>query len=152
MVKNTSFFQFAAVSLLLVGCTTTPEKSDLAQMDRDDLRSTVVGNTFTYVADYGRWAEYMQSLESGHARAWGTWGSESVTAEYTVSSDGEWCVIYSGEYEWAGPEHKYCSVLYTDAEGNFYSETVTNSWKPAREGRIREVEIRSGDKYGLASE
>lgn len=151
MVQKTSLLLSAAVSVLFVGCATVPDKSELTRMERDDVRSAVVGNTFTFLADYGRWAEYVESLESGYAKAWGGWGSQSVTAEYTIAADGEWCSVYAGEPDWAIPEYEYCSVMYTDAEGNFYMETLTNPDKPASEGQIRQVEIRSDDEYELAS-
>ena len=152
MPRTTSFLLLTSLSLLLVGCSTVPEKSELTRLDRADLRATVAGNTYTRLTDYGRWAEYVESLDSGYGRASGSWGSDSARAEYSISADGEWCTVYSGEPDWAAPDHEYCSVLYTDSEGNYYSETITNTFEPANEGRIRQIELRSGDDFGLAPE
>ena len=152
MPRTTWFLLFGFVCLGLAGCSTVPDKSELTRMDRSDLRSAVVGNTYTHLTEYGRWAEYVESLDTGYGRASGTWGSSSAEAEYTIASNGEWCKEYSGKPDWANPEHEFCSVLYTGSEGNVYAETTTNTREPAREGEIRQVEIRSGDDFGLEPE
>lgn len=140
---------YAVVLTGLSGCTTIPEKSELTQIDRSAIESRVIGNTLTFRADYGRWAEYYETATTGHGQASGSWGSESVTARSTISQDGEWCAVYSGEPDWAGPDKEYCSVLYTDKEGNLYLESIKNPDDPGRVGKIRKVEIKPGDAYGL---
>ncbi len=150
MRKTISTLIYAVVLLGLSGCTTIPDKSELTQLDKSAIESKVVGNTLTYLADYGRWAAYYETAETGYARASGSWGSDSVTSRYTISQDGEWCTVYSGEPDWAGPDKEYCSIVYRDKEGNLYIESTKNPEKPGRVGKIRKVEIKSGDEYGLA--
>lgn len=140
----------AVVLLGLAGCTTIPDKSELTQLDRSAIESEVIGNTLTYRADYGRWAEYYASVDEGYGRASGNWGSDHATASSKISPDGEWCSVYSGEADWASPEKEYCSLVYTDEEGDFYVESTKNPENPDRVGKIRKVEIKPGDEYGLA--
>lgn len=141
---------YAFALLALAGCTTTPEKSKLTQLERSALKSELVGNTMTYLADYGRWAEYYETAKTGYGRASGSWGSESAISTNTISQDGEQCAVYSGEPDWAAPDMEYCSIMYTDKEGNLYLETTKNPDDPGRVGKIRKVEIKPGDEYGLA--
>jgi len=55
-----------------------------------------------------------------------------------------------GEFDWAKPEHQYCSFVYTDQSGLHYSKSTKNTWKPERVGKWRKIEYIEGDKYGLA--
>lgn len=139
-----------AAVLSLSACATVPDKSELERVSAADLKSAVVGNTVTAKKDYGRAADYVESGSNGYARAWGNWGSQSATASYEFNDGGEWCATYSGDHEWSTPEHQYCSVYYMDAEGNYYSETTVDTYKPEREGDMEKVEVKSGDAYGLA--
>lgn len=150
MRKTIVILIYAVVLLGLAGCTTIPDKSELTQIDRNAIESRVVGNTLTFRADYGRWAEYYETATSGYAQASGSWGSENVTLSSTIYQDGDWCAVYSGEPDWAGPDKEYCSVVYTDKEGNLYVEYTKNPDDPGRVGKIRKVEIKAGDAYGLA--
>lgn len=150
-MRKTMLTLIHAVALLnLAGCTTIPDESELTQLDRSTLKSEVVGNTLTYSAEYGRWAEYYETSRTGYGRASGSWGSESAISRNTIAQDGEWCAVYSGEPDWASPEMEYCSVLYADKEGNLYLESTKNPDDPGRVGKIRKVEIKPGDEYGLS--
>lgn len=152
MYKTGALTLLAAVGVALAACATVPDKSQLTRLDRGEIQSGIVGNTYTRLTDYGRWAEYLASVDRGYGRASGSWGSESAVARYDIASDGEWCIEYSGDPEWASPEHEYCSVLYTGPEGNYYAESTKDTWEPASEGRISKVEIRPGDEFGLAEQ
>lgn len=133
----------------LVGCATVPDKSELQRLNGQELRNVLVGNTFTRRTDYGRWATYYRDGSSGVGRAWGTWGSETAAASYSISGDGELCETYSGDYEWSKPEHEYCMVAYTDSKGQYYMENTKDTWEPARVGDMHSFEIKSGDEYSL---
>lgn len=150
MRKTMLTLTYAVVLLGLAGCTTIPDKSELTQLDRSAIESEVIGNTLTYKADYGRWAEYYESVSTGYGQTSGSGGSENVTATSTISQDGEWCSVYSGEAEWTGPDKEYCSILYTDEEGNLYVESTKNPGDPDQVGKLRKVEMKPGDEYGLA--
>lgn len=138
------------VSLILTACATAPDKSELQRVDGSEVKSVLRGNTLTYKASYGRWAEYHQTDSTGHAKAWGSWGSDIATSTYDIEDDGTVCWTYSGEPDWASPEHDYCNVFYKDADGNYYAEVTVNTSKPERLGNIRTLEIKSGDAYGLS--
>jgi len=60
------------------------------------------------------------------------------------------CSVFNGEFDWAKPEHQYCSFVYTDQSGLHYSKSTKNTWKPERVGKWRKIEYIEGDKYGLA--
>ncbi len=152
-MRKTMLTLIYTVALLgLTGCATIPDKSELTQLDPSAIESEVVGNTLTYSADYGRWAEYYETATTGYGQASGSWGSESATSTNTITQDGEWCAVYSGEPDWADPDKEYCSVVYTDKEGNLYVESTKNPDDPGRVGKIRKVEIKPGDAYGLAAD
>lgn len=136
----------------LIGCATVPEKSELQRLDRAGVISELEGNTITGRADYGRWADYHETGSTGYAKAWGDWGSQSATSSYQVSDDGQICWTYSGAHEWTTPDHEFCAIVYSDAEGNYYSETTRNTFKPSREGDIKKVELKPGDAYGLSEQ
>lgn len=148
-MRKTTLLLLGFVQIGLIGCATVPDKSELTRVDGSTLEALVVGNTYTYATDYGRWADYVETRTTGYGRAWGSWGSENVTSTYTISADGEWCSVYAGSAEWSIPDYEYCTILYADAEGNHYSETITNPWAPEREGQLTRIEIKSGDAYGL---
>lgn len=149
MKKILAFILLGVIPASLVGCASVPEKSALTQLSGDQIRSTLVGNTYTYREDWGRWANYYGPGGSGNAKAWGSWGAESATAKYTIEDDGEWCVKFNGEGDWANPDYLYCGILYTDADGNYYVESTKNPNEPSKVGKIRSVEIKTGDEYGL---
>lgn len=152
MRKTTQTLIHAVALLGLAGCATIPDKSELTQLDQSAVEAELVGNTLTYRADYGRWAEYYETAETGYGRASGSWGSESAISTNTTAGDGESCAVYSGEPDWADPDKAYCSVMYTDKEGNLYLESTRNPDDPDRVGKIRKIEIKSGDEYGLADQ
>lgn len=137
------------VQLGLVACATVPSTDELQQLDGEALQSALVGNTSTYRADYGRWAEYIESGDAGYGKASGNWGSQSATASYTFKDDGEWCATYSGSHDWSQPGNEYCAIVYTDEDGNYYSKVTKNTDDPNKVGNTRKIEIKAGDAYGL---
>ncbi len=133
----------------LVACATVPSTDELRQLDGEALQAALVGNTFTFRADYGRWAEYIESSDAGYGRASGNWGSQSATASYTFENDGEWCSTYSGPHDWTQPGNEYCSIVYTDDDGNYYREVTKDTDNPNKVGNTKKVEVKAGDAYGL---
>ena len=138
------------LSLAIFGCTTIPEKSELQRLDGETLRAALIGNTYTRKPSWGRYAEYFTSGGTSYAKAWGASWSQTATSEYEISPDGELCAVFHGDPEWAGGK-EYCSMMYTDTEGNYYSEVTQDAFKPQREGKMRSVEIKPGDEYGLGT-
>ena len=138
------------LSLVVAACSTIPDQSQLTQLGADELHDLVIGNTTTYSADYGRWADYHATEETSYARAWGTWGRQDVDSTHVTYADGTMCHQYTGPYEWAGPDHEYCGAIYEDENGNYYYKVLKNTNSPNKVGDIVELEIRPGDPYGLA--
>lgn len=118
-------------------------------MNNTQLSELLPGHTFTYKADYGRWASYYKDGATGVGKAWGSWGEEVAAYKYTINQDGEICTTFMGEADWAKPEHKYCGLFYTDQSGAYYSKSTENTSKPERIGKRRKIEIIEGDKYEL---
>lgn len=137
------------MQLGLVACATVPSTDELQQLDGEELQSALVGNTFTFRADYGRWAEYVASSDAGYGKASGNWGSQSATASYTFKDDGEWCSTYSAPHDWAQPGNEYCVLVYMDEEGNYYREKTKDTDEPGSVGNVTKVEIKAGDAYAL---
>lgn len=137
------------MQLGLVACATVPSTDELQQLDGEALQSVLVGNTFTHSAEYGRFAEYVESSDTGYGKAWGNWGSQSAAASYTFKDDGEWCTTYSGPHDWSQPGNEYCGVVYTDEDGNYYDEVTKHTDNPNKVGNMKKVEIKAGDAYGL---
>lgn len=138
------------VLLASVTYATVPSIDELQRLDGKELRSVLVGNTYTFTADYGRWVEYVISSDTSIARAWGDWGSQSVTGKLSIKDDGEWCKTYSGDHVWSQPGNEYCLVVYADEKGNYYSKRTEDTYKPERVGKVYKVEIRSGDAFDLS--
>lgn len=145
-----TFILLGVVQLGLIGCASVPEKSELQQLSAQEIEAALVGNTYTYTEQWGRYASYYSPGGTGHAKAWGSWGSESSTSEYSLDGDGELCESFSGGPDWANPDYEYCNVFYTDSEGNYYTESTQHPHEPAKEGKIRPFDIKAGDKYELA--
>lgn len=140
------------IGVVLLGSVahaTVPSIDELRRLDGEELRSVLVGNTYTFSADFGRWVDYVISSDASIGRAWGDWGSQSVTGKVRIKDDGEWCKTYSGDYHWSQPGNEYCAVVYTDNEGNYYSKRTKDTHKPERVGRVYKVEIRSGNVFDL---
>jgi len=133
----------------LVGCATVPDKSELQRLSQTEVKSSLIGNTLTRRTEYGRWAEFVETQSSGHAKAWGSGWSQSATASYEFTDDGQLCSTYAGEHDWSTPENRGCMAYYTDAEGNYYAETLVDTWDPKEVGDIDKIEIKPGDDYGL---
>lgn len=136
----------------LTGCATAPDKSELKPVSSADLRSTLLGNTFSSKHSWGMFAELYGSGGTSQAKAWGSGWSQLAKGEYTINSNGELCESYSniqGAEKWAGSDNIYCGMMYTDTDGNYYYETTKNTHEPAKVGKMRKVDIISGDKYGL---
>ena len=75
---------------------------EMEQLNGDQARTTLSGNTLTFRAEYGRWAEYFSEGDlSGAGKAWGDWGEEAATAQNTISDEGEVCSVYGGPHEWS---------------------------------------------------
>ena len=149
MSKIKSFVLVMTISLIMVGCGSIPKEEDLQQLSSAQLSELLPGHTLTYRADWGRWAEYHKEGSTGVAKAWGSWGRDEATSEYTINQDGEVCWTYMGEADWSKPEHKYCGLFYTDESGIYYTKATENTSKPERIGKRRKVEIIEGDQYGL---
>lgn len=150
------------VPLVIAGCSTISEESIMAKVGADseerkltkvgakELHDLVIGNTTTQATGYGRWAEYHATDETSYARAWGDWGRQDADSTHVTHPDGTMCHQYTGPYKWAGPDHEYCGVVYEDKQGNYYYKVLKNTNKPDKVGDIMEMEIKSGDPYGLA--
>ena len=133
----------------MMGCGSIPKEEDLQQLNSTQLSELLPGHTLTLKTDYGRWAEYHKEDSTGVGKAWGGWGKEEATSEYTINQDGEVCWIYMGEADWSKPGQKYCSLFYTDESGIYYTKATVDTWKSERIGKRRKVEIIEGDQYGL---
>ena len=134
----------------MAGCASMPKEEDLQQLSSAQLSQLLPGKTFTRRTDYGRWASYYKDDANGISRAWGSWGEENVTQKYTINQDGEICSTFTGEKDWAKPGNKFCSLIYTDQSGMYYSKTTEDTHKPKRIGKFRKFELIEGDKYELA--
>lgn len=135
-------------SLILFGCATMPDKSELQRVDGESLRNALIGNTYTRTANWGRYAEYYEADGTGHGKAWGNSWAQRATSTYEISPDGEICGVYKGDPDWAGGK-EHCMVIYMDAEGEYFMEITKDEYKPHRVGDLNEVEIKPGDEYGL---
>ena len=140
------------ISLSLVACASVPPTEELIQLNGEELKTRLVGNTWTSKYHWGTWAEYHIDENTGLAKAWGNWGTEEATLTYNINDDGEGCWSYQGDPEWADPEYRACSVVLVDLKGNFYSKSTENKRKPERVGKLRKIKIKPGDAYGLADE
>ena len=150
-MKNQKLMFIAGlVGLGLVGCASIPPAEELTQLNGEELKSRLIGNTWVSKFEWGTWAEYYPDGNSGFAKASGDWGTEEATSTYVISADGEGCWTYEGEAEWAQPEQKYCGVVLVDTEDNTYSKSTVNTNKPERVGKLRRIQIKPGDVYGLA--
>ena len=146
------FMQF-----LIAGCASKspPLIEDLNKLDVEEINTFIVGNTLTYEAVWGRWAEYYSENNVGHGSAWSTlinwfgWEGETAISSFQVSDDAEICWRYDGEGAWANPEYEYCAVMYSKGNSYFLVSTK-NPRQPSIVGVPREVEIKQGDYYNLA--
>lgn len=152
MKNKRLLFISGIVSLGLVGCASIPPVDELSQLNGDQFRQQVVGNTWTVKHNWGTWTEYHTQDGMGYGRASGSWGKEYATSSYTVSEDGEACWSYTGEAEWANPELQYCGVVLTDIQGNTYYKSTVDERKPEHVGTIRKLMLTPGDEHGLAAQ
>lgn len=138
-----------ALFLLLTGYAAAVDKSKLKRLNGEEVRDVLVDNTLTFTAKWGRWAEYYAPDGTGHARAYGNWGSESATMKYSISDDGEICATYSGKPNWA-KGNRYCGVMYTNSKGKkYYGESTQRSYQKEKIGTIRRWKFKSGDASGV---
>ena len=145
------------MQMLIVGCAskTMPLLDELQQLDRQDVNSVLIGNTMTYEAVWGRWAEYHSENYVGYGSAWSTlfnwfgWEGESATSTFEVSDTAEICWRYDGESSWANPQYKYCGMIYSK-DDKYYFISTQNPREPSIVGVPREVDIRQGDYYNLS--
>lgn len=151
MRKIISFVLVTTMALLVFGCAGIPKEEELQQLNKAQLEALLPGRTLTFAAEYGRWAEYFMDGATGVGKAWGSWGEEKADYEYKVDQNGEICWTFTGGYDWAEPEQKYCSLIFSDQPGMYYAKVTENTWKRQRIGKRLKVEIIEGDKYGLAS-
>jgi hypothetical protein len=149
MEKIKSLILVTTISLIMVGCASIPKEEELQQLNSTQASELLTGHTLTYKADWGRWAEYHKDGSTGVSKAWGNWGKDVATSEYTINQDGEACWVYTGEADWSQPDEKYCSLFYTDESGAYYGKGTVNTNKPERVGKWRKFEIIEGDEYGL---
>lgn len=124
---------------------------EMSQLNGEQLSSLLVGNTWTGKRDYGRWAEYIADDSNGIGKAWGDWGVEIAVSVHNFSEDGEWCSTYPEQaYEWTGPDHEYCGVVFVDEAGKYYAKVTKNTSKPERVGKLFLSEIKPGNHYDLS--
>ena len=141
------------IQLSLAGCASVPDKSELKPVSSTELRSTLMGNTFASKHSWGMYAELYGSGGASQAKVWGSGWSQLAEGKYSINSNGELCESYSNMKDaekWTGPNNIYCGMLYSDADGKYYYETTKNTHEPAKVGKMRKVDIISGDKYGLS--
>jgi hypothetical protein len=144
------FVLAGTVFLGLAACATVPSTDELQRLSGEELRSALTGNTYYGTAPKYKYADYYLEDGTSYTRVWGSWGSQRAKGSNTISDDGEWCTTYSGDHDWTTPDHEYCSVVYTDDEGNYYGEVTKNTYNRSREGNVGKVEIKPGDTYNLA--
>ena len=150
MRRLISFVFFSTVTFFMVSCGTVPKEEDLQQLKRAHLLELLPGNTLAYTANYGRWVNYHKDGETGVGKAFGNRLEEKANHKYTVNQNGEVCYTFMGEPDWAKPEHKYCSLIFTGQSGIYYSRITENTWNRKNIGQLRKVEIIEGDRYKLA--
>ena len=149
----------ATLSLGITGCAskTIPSIDDLHQLNQQDINTVIIGNTLTYEAVWGRWAEYYSTNNIGYGSAWSTlfnwfgWQEESATASFDISDSAVICRRYDGEGAWANPEYKYCAKIYSK-DDKYYLINTQNPLDPKIVGVPREIEIRQGDYYRLSQQ
>lgn len=138
------------ISLGMIGCVSVPPVHELTQLDGNELRAKLPGNTWTSNYEWGLWAQYYVDDRSGLAKASGDWGTEVAASIYSISDDGEGCWSYDGGPKWADASNIACAVVLVDDKGNLYSKSTKNDLKPERVGKLRKIEIKAGDTYGLS--
>ena len=155
-MKKSYLLKIITLCFVLNGCATKPQlqPENLTKLNADELTSLVVGNTLTYQAIWGRWAEYHKEDYSGYGSAWSTlfnwfgWSNDRATSTFTINDDAQICWHYSGEAQWANPQLEYCAIIYTD-QGMYYIANTKNPRDPRLVGQVRELEIKNGDFYEL---
>lgn len=141
---------FCAAHISLTGWAAVPDKSELEKLSGKEVRDLIVGNTYTYKAEWGRWADYILAGGTGYAKAWGDSWSQTATSEYDIKTNGEWCATYNGDADWANPEYEYCAMLYSDGNGSYYKETTADPRVPENVGQFLAFDVKPGDEYGLS--
>ena len=158
-MKTINLFLVFVLQIVLAGCVskTVPEISKMQKLDKDEIKLLVIGNTLTYQAVWGRWAEYSSDNYDGHAGIWENlidyYGFEGETATLTFefSDDAEFCRRYSGDAGvGANPELNYCSMIYMD-NGEYYIVDTKNSYNTNFIGFPHILEIKQGDYYDLSN-
>lgn len=155
-MKKSYFLKIIILCFLLNGCATKAplQPDDLKKLTTDELASLVIGNTLTYQAIWGRWAEYHQEDYTGYGGAWSTlfnwfgWNGDRATSTFSITDDAQICWRYTGEAQWANPKLDYCAIIYTD-QGMYYIANTKNPRDPRLVGLLRELEIKNGDYFGL---
>ena len=155
-MKKFSFLSMLSLCFVLVSCTTNSvnRPENLKKLNQDELKSLIIGNTLTYQAVWGRWAEYHREDFHGFGGAWSTlfdwfgWRGEKATSSYKITDDAQICWYYSGESVWANPQYEYCAIIHT-ANNAYYLTNTKNPRDPSLEGVIRKLEIKNGDYYEL---
>ena len=134
-MKRINLFLVVVLQIVLAGCVskTVPEISKMQKLGKDEIKLLVIGNTLTYQAVWGRWAEYSSDNYDGHAGIWENlidyygFEEEKATLTFEFSDDAEFCRRYSGDAEWANPEFIYCSIIYV-YNGEYYIVDTKNSF------------------------
>jgi len=146
---KTKILGAVAALVLVTGCATGPDVNEMTQLTNDELRKVLVGNTFTYRADWGEWTEIYRDDLTGVGRATGSFPTETAEGVSRLVEGGEICTIYTGEAIWSKAEYEYCKVVYTNAEGQYVFKSTRNDRRPERVGQTHVITVIPGDGEGL---
>jgi len=157
-MKKINLYFIIAMQIILAGCVskTSPDINTLQKLDKDEIKLLLVGNTLTYRAAWGRWAEYNRKDYTGYAATWEDlfdfygWQGEEATLSFEFSDKAEICRRYSGAPKWANPDFSYCSMIYV-GNGSYYLVDTKNPHNSDFIGVINPLEIKKGDYYDLSS-
>lgn len=141
---------------LVTGCAskTAPDVNVMRKLDLDEIKSLLIGNTLTYQAVWGRWAEFYREDGTGHIGTWPDlldiygWEGDEASLSYELTDNAEICRQYSGDPDWANPEFTYCSLIYT-IDTDYYIVDTKNPYNPKFIGVPHALQIKRADYYDL---
>ena len=156
-MKKIILFVIAVMQIFLAGCASKPlpDINDMQKLGLDEVKSLIPGNTATFLAVWGRWAEYYRVDNTGYASTWSDlldfygWQADEATFTYEFTDKAEICRRYSGDSPWAKPELTYCSMIYLD-DGQYYIIDTQNPSHSEFIGVANKLEIEKGDHYRLS--
>jgi|GEM_PF-5066215 len=137
---------------IIAGCASGPNVEEMSQLNGDEVKQLRVGSTYQLTADWGNWTEVTNDDLTSVAQATGSFGTEIANGVSTVSAEGEWCTVYSGEYNWSKPDFEYCVVTFRNVEGNYFTKGTKNDRQPERVGVIRAITVTKGDNSNLLTQ